>query len=244
MLSCSIESIRCSATLSSSTVRPSCFRGSAPEGRSVRSRLISWVEGPRLCTWITTRPAGTAGRESFSLKSCMVTSIRSTGADAASAEEPAHRAASRPSATTSTAVGPARARERPRFFVPSTSRVSGKAASALSGFIRSWWRHHRVLTRGVDRFGVVPGQNGGDMERGTIVVVDDEPNIADLVGMYLEREGFRVLQAATGTAGLQAFNDHRPRLVVLDVGLPDLDGLEVCKRIRQTSQVPIIFLTA
>ncbi|HZP28670.1 MAG TPA: response regulator transcription factor [Acidimicrobiia bacterium] len=82
------------------------------------------------------------------------------------------------------------------------------------------------------------------MERGTIVVVDDEPNIADLVGMYLEREGFRVLQAATGTAGLQAFNDHRPRLVVLDVGLPDLDGLEVCKRIRQTSQVPIIFLTA
>ena len=82
------------------------------------------------------------------------------------------------------------------------------------------------------------------MERGTIVVVDDEPNIADLVGMYLEREGFRVLQAATGTAGLQAFADHRPRLVVLDVGLPDLDGLEVCKRIRQTSQVPIIFLTA
>jgi DNA-binding response OmpR family regulator len=82
------------------------------------------------------------------------------------------------------------------------------------------------------------------MERGTIVVVDDEPNIADLVGMYLEREGFRVLQAATGNAGLQAFADHRPRLVVLDVGLPDLDGLEVCKRIRQTSQVPIIFLTA
>jgi DNA-binding response OmpR family regulator len=82
------------------------------------------------------------------------------------------------------------------------------------------------------------------MERGTIVVVDDEPNIADLVGMYLEREGYRVLQAATGGAGLQAFADHRPRLVVLDVGLPDLDGLEVCKRIRQTSQVPIIFLTA
>ena len=82
------------------------------------------------------------------------------------------------------------------------------------------------------------------MERGTIVVVDDEPNIADLVGMYLEREGFRVLQAATGGAGIQAFTDHRPRLMVLDVGLPDLDGLEVCKRIRQTSQVPIIFLTA
>jgi DNA-binding response OmpR family regulator len=82
------------------------------------------------------------------------------------------------------------------------------------------------------------------MERGTIVVVDDEPNIADLVGMYLEREGYRVLKAATGDDGLQAFQEHRPRLMVLDVGLPDIDGLELCKRIRQTSQVPVIFLTA
>jgi DNA-binding response OmpR family regulator len=81
-------------------------------------------------------------------------------------------------------------------------------------------------------------------ERGTIVVVDDEPNIADLVGLYLDREGFRVVKAASGTAGLDAFAHHRPRLVVLDVGLPDIDGLEVCKRIRATSQVPVIFLTA
>ncbi len=83
-----------------------------------------------------------------------------------------------------------------------------------------------------------------EMEKGTIVVVDDEDNIADLVGLYLEREGYRVLKAATGGAGLDAFRSHRPRLVVLDVGLPDVDGLEVCKQIRQTSQVPIIFLTA
>jgi two-component system, OmpR family, response regulator len=80
--------------------------------------------------------------------------------------------------------------------------------------------------------------------KGTIVVVDDEANIADLVDLYLAREGFRVLQAADGEAGLRAVRDHRPRLVVLDVGLPDLDGLEVCKRIRATSQIPIIFLTA
>jgi DNA-binding response OmpR family regulator len=80
--------------------------------------------------------------------------------------------------------------------------------------------------------------------KGTIVVVDDEPNIADLVGMYLEREGFRVLKCGTGDAGLEAFQAHRPRLVVLDVGLPDIDGLELCKRIRKTSQVPVIFLTA
>ena len=67
------------------------------------------------------------------------------------------------------------------------------------------------------------------MERGTIVVVDDEPNIADLVDLYLARDGFRVLKAATGEAGLDAVRDHRPRLVVLDVGLPDIDGLEVCR---------------
>jgi DNA-binding response OmpR family regulator len=81
-------------------------------------------------------------------------------------------------------------------------------------------------------------------QKGTIVVVDDEPNIADLVDLYLEREGFRVLKAGTGQAGLQAVKDHRPRLVVLDVGLPDVDGLEVCKRLRATSQIPVIFLTA
>ena len=82
------------------------------------------------------------------------------------------------------------------------------------------------------------------MERGTIVVVDDEPNIADLVDLYLARDGFRVLKAATGEGGLDAIQTHRPRLVVLDIGLPDIDGLEVCRRLRQTSQVPVIFLTA
>jgi len=81
-------------------------------------------------------------------------------------------------------------------------------------------------------------------QKGTVVVVDDEPNIADLVDLYLAREGFRVLKAGTGEAGLQAVKDHRPRLVVLDVGLPDVDGLEVCKRLRATSQIPVIFLTA
>jgi DNA-binding response OmpR family regulator len=80
--------------------------------------------------------------------------------------------------------------------------------------------------------------------KGTIVVVDDEANIADLVDLYLAREGFRVLKTGTGEGGLQAVKDHRPRLVVLDVGLPDVDGLEVCKRLRATSQIPVIFLTA
>src|SRR5215217_8847240 len=92
------------------------------------------------------------------------------------------------------------------------------------------------------------GERNGTMgdvhdQRGTILVVDDEPNIADLVDLYLAREGYRVLQASTGEKGLEVVRDHRPRLVVLDVGLPDIDGLEVCKRLRQTSQIPVIFLT-
>jgi two-component system, OmpR family, response regulator len=82
------------------------------------------------------------------------------------------------------------------------------------------------------------------VNRGTIVVVEDEANIADLIDLYLRREGFRVLTVGSGDAGLSAVSNERPRLVVLDVGLPDIDGLEVCRRIRATSQVPIIFLTA
>jgi DNA-binding response OmpR family regulator len=82
------------------------------------------------------------------------------------------------------------------------------------------------------------------MERGTILVVDDEPNIADLVELYLRREGFRVVQAASGADALGSVGNHRPRLVILDVGLPGIDGLEVCRRLRQTSSIPVIFLTA
>jgi DNA-binding response OmpR family regulator len=82
------------------------------------------------------------------------------------------------------------------------------------------------------------------MERGTILVVDDEPNIAELIELYLGREGFQVVKAATGEGAVEAVGEHRPRLVVLDIGLPDIDGLEVCRRLRQTSTIPVIFLTA
>ena len=82
------------------------------------------------------------------------------------------------------------------------------------------------------------------MDKGTVLVIEDEPNIADLVDLYLSREGFRVLKKSTGEDGLAAIRDQRPRLVVLDVGLPDIDGLEVCRRIRATSALPVIFLTA
>jgi DNA-binding response OmpR family regulator len=84
---------------------------------------------------------------------------------------------------------------------------------------------------------------------GTILVVDDEANIADLVELYLRKEGFRVLKAGTGEDGLAAAKRERPRLVVLDVGLPGIDGLEVCRRLRaaaiqEVTSVPVIFLTA
>jgi DNA-binding response OmpR family regulator len=82
------------------------------------------------------------------------------------------------------------------------------------------------------------------MERGTVLVVDDETNIADLVELYLARDGFRVVKAHRGEAAISAAAAQRPRLVVLDVGLPDLDGLEVCRRLRAAGPVPIIFLTA
>jgi DNA-binding response OmpR family regulator len=80
---------------------------------------------------------------------------------------------------------------------------------------------------------------------GTIVVIEDDPSIADLVEMYLRREGFRVIQATSGEAGLEATAREAPRLVVVDVGLPDrMDGLEVCRTLRATSDIPLVILTA
>ncbi len=84
----------------------------------------------------------------------------------------------------------------------------------------------------------------GSMNQGTVVVVDDEPHIAELVELYLNREGFRVQTAVDGSSALRLVRDSHPRVVILDVGLPDIDGLEVCRRIRDTSSVPVIFLTA
>ena len=82
-------------------------------------------------------------------------------------------------------------------------------------------------------------------EQPVIVLVEDDPNIADLVDMYLRQDGYRVYQAADGETGLRLVKDRSPKLVILDVGLPNgLDGIEVCRRLRTTSDVPIIMLTA
>jgi len=75
-------------------------------------------------------------------------------------------------------------------------------------------------------------------------VVDDEPDIVDLAAMYLTADGFEVLRAGTGPEALERAVADRPDLVVLDIMLPGLDGWEVCRRLRATSDVPVIFLTA
>jgi two-component system OmpR family response regulator len=78
-----------------------------------------------------------------------------------------------------------------------------------------------------------------------VLVVDDEPNIAELLSAALTFEGYQVGVAATGTEALDLVRTFRPNLVMLDVMLPDFDGNEVCRRLRQSGeQVPIVFLTA
>jgi DNA-binding response OmpR family regulator len=78
----------------------------------------------------------------------------------------------------------------------------------------------------------------------TVLLVDDEESVQKLLAYPLERDGFRVLQARDGEEALQRFAEERVDLVVLDLMLPKVDGLEVCKRLRAESSVPIIMLTA
>ena len=77
-----------------------------------------------------------------------------------------------------------------------------------------------------------------------ILIVEDEANIVNLVRAYLEREGFAVKTVADGRAALQQVHTARPDLIILDLMLPGIDGLEVCRRVRQESDVYIIMLTA
>jgi two-component system alkaline phosphatase synthesis response regulator PhoP len=78
----------------------------------------------------------------------------------------------------------------------------------------------------------------------TILIVDDEPKIIKTVRTYLENAGFRVATAADGQTALTIFRHEKPGLVVLDLGLPGLDGLDVARSMRRDSNVPIIMLTA
>ena len=77
-----------------------------------------------------------------------------------------------------------------------------------------------------------------------ILVVDDDPNVVDLVRLYLERDGHEVLIANDGVAGLETAREELPDLIVLDLMMPRMDGMELCRTLRVESSVPVVMLTA
>ena len=77
-----------------------------------------------------------------------------------------------------------------------------------------------------------------------VLIVEDDPNVAEVVARYLEREGYRVETTADGAVGLERALQDLPDLVVLDLMLPSMGGLEVCRRLREVAPVPVIMLTA
>src|SRR5437763_1274866 len=89
--------------------------------------------------------------------------------------------------------------------------------------------------------------NDHPMSKSTILVIDDEPDLVELVRYNLARDGFEVVCACDGRAGMESARHHKPDLVVLDVMMPNIDGLDVCRQLRadpRTSGMPIILLTA
>src|SRR5438105_13472970 len=78
----------------------------------------------------------------------------------------------------------------------------------------------------------------------TVLVVEDEASIASFVAAYLKNAGYTVRTTASGTEALKLVASEKPALVVLDLMLPDIDGVEVCKQIRQNSDLPVLMLTA
>jgi len=82
------------------------------------------------------------------------------------------------------------------------------------------------------------------MEQRTILVVDDDQGLRELIRISLEHEGYTVIQAANGLECVSAVREQQPDLVLLDVMMPEMDGLEACSRLREFSRVPVLMLTA
>ncbi len=80
--------------------------------------------------------------------------------------------------------------------------------------------------------------------KGRILVADDEPKVLAIVRSYLQKDGFQVSEATDGKRALEAFRREKPDLVILDIMMPEMDGLDVLREIRRTSRVPVILLTA
>ncbi len=90
-----------------------------------------------------------------------------------------------------------------------------------------------------------PNRDSGRVDMAhSVLVVDDDPSLAEMLGIILRGEGLQVSHCATGAGALEAFRDAKPDVVLLDVMLPGVDGVEVCRQIRAESTVPIVMLTA
>lgn len=82
------------------------------------------------------------------------------------------------------------------------------------------------------------------MNNGKILIVDDDTNICELLRLYIEKEGYQAVLAYDGEQAIEVFNKEQPNLVLLDIMMPKLDGWQVCREIRKTSDCPIIMITA
>lgn len=82
------------------------------------------------------------------------------------------------------------------------------------------------------------------MSNARVLIVDDDPSLAEMLGIILQGEGLQVSHCADGNAAMDVFHESKPDIVLLDVMLPGIDGVEVCRRIRAESTVPIVMLTA
>lgn len=82
------------------------------------------------------------------------------------------------------------------------------------------------------------------MSKETILIVDDEKEIRNLIAIYLKNEGYEVLEASDGEEGLSLLKKHKVHLIVLDIMMPNVDGIEMCMKVRETDEMPIIMLSA
>src|SRR5436190_7670122 len=110
----------------------------------------------------------------------------------------------------------------------------------------------RLVLRGIETIEIYVARklNALFMETGSarkILIIEDESDVADLLEMSLHKAGFKTLAAADGTSGLQKARDNRPEFIILDLMLPKMSGLEVCRILKgdaATSHIPIVMLTA
>lgn len=82
------------------------------------------------------------------------------------------------------------------------------------------------------------------MPQNTIIIIDDDPHIREVIRYTLEREELKVLEASNGLEGLQKVEKNKPDIIILDIMMPELNGLEMCKRLRKTNETPILFLSS